>query len=80
MANTVESPTSSCVSSDTEEEVAAVAKPMVVVGCPQCLMYVMLSGAAEEQPRCPRCKSPVLLHFLRGAAADANTNRQTGKS
>jgi uncharacterized paraquat-inducible protein A len=79
MANTAESPTSSCVSSDTEEEVAAVAKPMVVVGCPQCLMYVMLSGA-EEQPRCPRCKSPVLLHFLRGAAADANTNRQTGKS
>ncbi|KAM0893300.1 hypothetical protein ACQ4PT_025178 [Festuca glaucescens] len=73
MASTVESPTSSCVSSDTEEEVA---KPMVVVGCPQCLMYVMLSEAAEEQPRCPRCKSPVLLHFLRGA----NTDRQTGKS
>ncbi|KAF7017490.1 hypothetical protein CFC21_030926 [Triticum aestivum] len=77
MASTVESPTSSCVSSDTEEEAAAVTKPMVVVGCPQCLMYVMLSGAAEEQPRCPRCKSPVLLHFLHGAVADAaSTNRQ----
>jgi uncharacterized paraquat-inducible protein A len=76
----VESPASSCVSSDTEEEAAAVAKPMVVVGCPQCLMYVMLSEAAEEQPRCPRCKSPVLLHFLHGAAADASTNRQASKS
>ncbi|GJN25980.1 hypothetical protein PR202_gb13870 [Eleusine coracana subsp. coracana] len=61
MAGAVESPASSCVSSDAEEEV--VAKPMVVVGCPQCLMYVMLSGE-EQQPRCPRCKSPVLLHFL----------------
>ncbi|KAF8769326.1 hypothetical protein HU200_006843 [Digitaria exilis] len=35
---------------------------MVVVGCPQCLMYVMLSGE-EKQPKCPRCKSPVLLHL-----------------
>jgi uncharacterized paraquat-inducible protein A len=70
-----ESPASSCVSSDAEEEeeevvvVQAAAKPMVVVGCPQCLMYVMLSGE-EKQPKCPRCKSPVLLHFLR-AGADA---------
>ncbi|KAM0921357.1 hypothetical protein ACQ4PT_006899 [Festuca glaucescens] len=77
-----ESPASSCVSSDAEEE--TVAKAMVVVGCPRCLMYVMLSEA-EEQPRCPRCKSPVLLHFLHGAAAAAdanniNSNRQGSKS
>ncbi|KAK1686742.1 hypothetical protein QYE76_047590 [Lolium multiflorum] len=75
-----ESPASSCVSSDAEEE--TVTKAMVVVGCPRCLMYVMLSEA-EEQPRCPRCKSPVLLHFLHGAAEDANssnTNRQGSKS
>ncbi|KAM0865479.1 hypothetical protein ACQ4PT_027543 [Festuca glaucescens] len=75
-----ESPASSCVSSDAEEE--TVTKGMVVVGCPRCLMYVMLSEA-EEQPRCPRCKSPVLLHFLHGAAEDANsnnTNRQGSKS
>jgi uncharacterized paraquat-inducible protein A len=54
------SPASSCVSSDAEEE-----KPMVVAGCPQCLMYVMLLESEEEkeQPKCPRCKSPVLLHF-----------------
>ncbi|KAK1561264.1 hypothetical protein QYE76_047705 [Lolium multiflorum] len=77
-----ESPASSCVSSDAEEE--TVTKGMVVVGCPRCLMYVMLSEA-EEQPRCPRCKSPVLLHFLQGAAAAAdadntNSNRQATKS
>lgn len=67
-----ESPASSCVSSDAEDEVVVQPqpKPMVVVGCPQCLMYVMLSGE-EQQPKCPRCKSPVLLHFLR-AGDDIN--------
>ncbi|OWM69027.1 uncharacterized protein LOC116212304 [Punica granatum] len=34
---------------------------MVLVGCPRCLMYVMLS---EVSPKCPRCKSTVLLGFL----------------
>ncbi|OEL29784.1 hypothetical protein BAE44_0009201 [Dichanthelium oligosanthes] len=69
------SPASSCVSSDAEDEVVVVqaAKPMVVVGCPRCLMYVMLSGE-EQQPKCPRCKSPVLLHFLR-AGDDANSTK-----
>ncbi|TVU43857.1 hypothetical protein EJB05_10357 [Eragrostis curvula] len=54
------SPASSCVSSDAEEVVAS---PMVVAGCPQCLMYVMLSKEEEKQLKCPKCKSPVLLHF-----------------
>ncbi|KAI4972285.1 hypothetical protein ZWY2020_003210 [Hordeum vulgare] len=55
----MDSPASSCVSSDAEVEM-----PMVVAGCPQCLMYMMLSDSEEEkQPKCPRCKSPVLLHF-----------------
>ncbi|RWR97108.1 hypothetical protein CKAN_02652300 [Cinnamomum micranthum f. kanehirae] len=32
---------------------------MVLVGCPHCLMYVMLS---EDSPRsCPKCMSTVLL-------------------
>ncbi|CAM0910725.1 unnamed protein product [Alopecurus aequalis] len=55
----MDSPASSCVSSDEEE------KSMVVAGCPQCLMYVMLLESEEEekQPKCPRCKSPVLVHF-----------------
>ncbi|KAL5215264.1 hypothetical protein ABZP36_004416 [Zizania latifolia] len=75
MAGTVESPASSCVSSDAEEE-EAVAKSMVVAGCPQCLMYVMLSEE-EQQPKCPRCKSPVLLHFLHGAGAGASNKPPT---
>ncbi|KAK3120787.1 hypothetical protein QOZ80_8BG0641790 [Eleusine coracana subsp. coracana] len=58
-SSTVESPVSSCVSSDAEEVVLS---PMVVAGCPQCLMYVMLSKE-EKQPKCPKCKSIVLLHF-----------------
>ncbi|KAK4782706.1 hypothetical protein SAY86_007080 [Trapa natans] len=33
---------------------------MVLVGCARCLMYVMLS---EDDPKCPRCKSTVLLSF-----------------
>jgi hypothetical protein len=36
-------------------------------------MYVMLSGE-EKQPKCPRCKSPVLLHFLRAGAGAAATS------
>ncbi|CAL5357215.1 unnamed protein product [Camellia sinensis] len=37
------------------------AKTMMLVGCPQCLMYVMLS---EDDPKCPKCKSTVLLQIL----------------
>ncbi|KAK4759589.1 hypothetical protein SAY87_022720 [Trapa incisa] len=33
---------------------------MVLMGCARCLMYVMLS---EDDPKCPRCKSTVLLSF-----------------
>lgn len=33
---------------------------MVLVGCPRCLMYVMASG---QDPKCPRCRSSVLLDF-----------------
>ncbi|XP_022133057.1 uncharacterized protein LOC111005745 [Momordica charantia] len=59
------SPPSSCVSS--EEGAAArysnspEATSMMLVGCPRCLMYVML---AEEDPKCPKCKSTVLLDVL----------------
>ena len=42
------------------------ATSMVLAACPRCLMYVMLS---EADPRCPRCRSPVLLDFLHCAAA-----------
>ncbi|KAF8397953.1 hypothetical protein HHK36_016879 [Tetracentron sinense] len=61
------SPPSSCVSSELnpDETVGYSNSPeatsMVLVGCPRCLMYVMLS---EEDPKCPKCKSTVLLDFL----------------
>ncbi|GMI97275.1 hypothetical protein like AT3G11600 [Hibiscus trionum] len=62
------SPESSCVSSEPEDTTTIAQYPssleatsMVLVGCPRCLMYVMLS---EVDPKCPRCKSTVLLDFL----------------
>ncbi|KAL1541413.1 hypothetical protein AAHA92_25637 [Salvia divinorum] len=45
------------------------AKMMTLVGCPRCLMYVMLS---EEDPRCPKCKSSVLLDIMHTSAPKAN--------
>ncbi|PKA65396.1 hypothetical protein AXF42_Ash005730 [Apostasia shenzhenica] len=59
------SPPSSCVSSDGEQGIRCSNSPeatsMVLAGCPRCLMYVMLS---EDDPKCPKCKSTVLLDFL----------------
>ncbi|CAA7396982.1 unnamed protein product [Spirodela intermedia] len=55
---------SSCLSSETEQGRYASspeATSMVLLGCPRCLMYVMLS---EDDPKCPKCKSTVLLDFL----------------
>ncbi|KAF5750559.1 hypothetical protein HS088_TW03G00898 [Tripterygium wilfordii] len=69
------SPPSSCVSSENQEDTGMYsnspeATSMVLVGCPRCLMYVMLS---EDDPKCPKCKSTVLLDFLHDAAAAAAT-------
>ncbi|KAM7270339.1 hypothetical protein ACFE04_029553 [Oxalis oulophora] len=63
------SPPSSCVSSEMNAQddnnrrysSSPEATSMVLVGCPRCLMYVMLS---EDDPKCPKCKSTVLLDFL----------------
>ncbi|KAF7818826.1 serine/threonine-protein kinase pakG-like [Senna tora] len=55
------SPPSSCVSSELTQVDSPEATSMVLVGCPRCLMYVMLS---EDDPKCPKCKSTVLLDFL----------------
>ncbi|CAL0309983.1 unnamed protein product [Lupinus luteus] len=69
------SPPSSCVSSDdnnnTRYSNSPEATSMVLVGCPRCLMYVMLS---EEDPKCPKCKSTVLLDFLH----DHDNNNENG--
>ncbi|TXG74720.1 hypothetical protein ES288_A08G011700v1 [Gossypium darwinii] len=68
------SPENSCLSSEPgdekeeEEEESVVTmryRPevtsMLLVGCPRCLIYVMLS---KFEPKCPQCKSTVLLDFL----------------
>ncbi|KAK8615309.1 hypothetical protein V6N13_069085 [Hibiscus sabdariffa] len=63
---------SSCVSSELENSYEdstsmsmseypsghPVMTPMLLVGCPRCIMYVMLS---EVDPKCPQCKSTVFL-------------------
>ncbi|KAJ8459734.1 hypothetical protein OPV22_032660 [Ensete ventricosum] len=70
------SPTSSCVSSEGEQKSnSPEAISMVLAGCPHCLMYVMLSN---KDPKCPRCKSTVLLDFPRGnTTAGRNRNRKS---
>ncbi|KAL9256483.1 GL2-INTERACTING REPRESSOR 2-like protein [Drosera capensis] len=59
------SPTCSCVSSEDEGVIKYTDVPeatsMVLVGCPRCLMYVMLY---ESDLKCPKCKSTVLLDLL----------------
>ncbi|WMV06997.1 hypothetical protein MTR67_000382 [Solanum verrucosum] len=62
------SPTSSCVSSEDSPSYQRrgpnspeTTTSMVLVGCPRCLMYVML---AEVDPRCPKCKSTCLLDVI----------------
>ncbi|KAK7263437.1 hypothetical protein RJT34_31027 [Clitoria ternatea] len=62
----IQSLESTCVSSAGEN----ITKAMLLVGCPRCLMYVMLS---EVNPKCPKCKSTVLLDFLN----DENTKKTT---
>ncbi|KAK8970217.1 hypothetical protein KSP40_PGU008429 [Platanthera guangdongensis] len=63
---------SSCVSSEGEQGLRCSNSPeggttsMVLAGCPRCLMYVMLS---EDDPKCPKCKSTVLLDFLHDNAS-----------
>ncbi|KAM0009592.1 hypothetical protein Hdeb2414_s0087g00785611 [Helianthus debilis subsp. tardiflorus] len=63
------SPTNSCVSleqvQDETVDLRYSSSPettsMMLAGCPRCLMYVML---AEDYPKCPKCKSTVLLDVV----------------
>lgn len=81
------SPPSSCVSSELNQDESTLrysnspeATSMMLVGCPRCLMYVML---AEADPRCPKCKSTVLLDVFNEnpvAAATAVAVNKTRKS
>ena len=65
---------SSCVSSEAANSPEATS--MVLAGCPRCLMYVML---AQEEPKCPKCKSTVPLNFLNTAAPTTTDNSNKGK-
>ncbi|KAH0749891.1 hypothetical protein KY290_029123 [Solanum tuberosum] len=66
------SPASSCISREPTPDdhnhqqffgsPEATTTSMMLVGCPRCLMYVMLS---VKDPKCPKCKSSVLLDFFR---------------
>ncbi|XP_010246397.1 PREDICTED: uncharacterized protein LOC104589690 [Nelumbo nucifera] len=73
---------SSCVSSELNPEETVhysnspEATSMVLVGCPRCLMYVMLS---EEDPRCPKCKSTVLLDFLSDNSHKSGSSSKNSK-
>ncbi|KAF5176683.1 E3 ubiquitin-protein ligase [Thalictrum thalictroides] len=56
------SPPSSCISSEMNADLnSPEVTSMMLVGCPRCLMYVMLS---QKDPKCPKCKSTGLLDFL----------------
>lgn len=74
------SPQSSCVSSELNQDDplrypnSPEATSMVLVGCPRCLMYVMLS---EDDPKCPKCKSTVLLDFLHDTTSPATKTRKS---
>ncbi|KAL0735330.1 hypothetical protein Bca4012_011540 [Brassica carinata] len=57
----IESPSSSLCSEEAEGGEGE-AKSIVVVGCPNCIMYIIMS--LDSNPRCPRCNSQVLLNFL----------------
>jgi hypothetical protein len=73
MANDEESSPSSCLSSENEHGLqwsnSPEATSMVLAACPRCFIYVMLP---QDDPRCPQCKSPVLLDFLQDNTSSNN--------
>ncbi|RWW24338.1 hypothetical protein BHE74_00021675 [Ensete ventricosum] len=50
---------------------------MVLAGCPRCLMYVMLP---EDDPKCPKCKSAVLLDFFHDTTTTTTTTKKSRKT
>jgi len=48
---------------------------MVLAACPRCFIYVMLP---QDDPRCPQCKSPVLLDFLQDNSTSSNNSKSGG--
>ncbi|MED6169189.1 hypothetical protein PIB30_019302 [Stylosanthes scabra] len=64
----------SCVSS-SEANKKEETKPMVLAGCLQCLMYVLLSGV-DPNPKCPNCNSTVLLDILKNEQQNNNNKKK----
>lgn len=61
----------SCLVPETGEESCYSCSPettsssLVLVGCVRCMMYAMINTTSDEvEPKCPKCKSTVLLRFL----------------
>ncbi|KAI3683683.1 hypothetical protein L1987_84195 [Smallanthus sonchifolius] len=76
--NHLVSPTSSCLSSELVFDDTSLrystspeATTMMLVGCPRCLMYIML---AEDYLKCPKCKSTVLLDVVHDNVSKTNKN------
>ncbi|KAM0946214.1 hypothetical protein DsansV1_C09g0092611 [Dioscorea sansibarensis] len=71
------SPQSSCLSSESDQGMKHYSSSpeivsMVLAGCSRCLIYVMVS---EEDPKCPKCKSLVLLDFLNDNTENKKNNK-----
>jgi hypothetical protein len=49
---------------------------MVLAACPRCFIYVMLP---QDDPRCPQCKSPVILDFLQQDNGNNNANSNSSR-
>ncbi|VVB16848.1 unnamed protein product [Arabis nemorensis] len=64
---------SSSLCSEEAEGGGGEAKSMVVVGCPNCIMYIIMS-LESSNPTCPRCNSQVLLDFLTGNNSKKSIN------
>ncbi|XP_054812159.1 protein GL2-INTERACTING REPRESSOR 2 [Prosopis cineraria] len=47
-------------------------RTMVLAGCGRCLMYVLLS---EADPKCPKCKSTVLLDIVTHHTSTSTTTK-----
>lgn len=58
------SPPSSCISSELNQDHSSpeTTSSMILVGCPRCLMYLMLPE--DEYPTCPKCNTTALLDVL----------------
>uniref|UniRef100_A0A0E0P8Z0 GIR1-like zinc ribbon domain-containing protein n=1 Tax=Oryza rufipogon TaxID=4529 RepID=A0A0E0P8Z0_ORYRU len=80
MAADEESSPSSCLSSENEHGLqwsnSPEATSMVLAACPRCFIYVMLP---QDDPRCPQCKSPVILDFLQQDNGNNNANSNSSR-